>query len=136
MRGGAGTMDVSAKRKDGGAAEETSTRSSNATKDKPPASGGKGGGKGKGKGKDAPPALCGWCGKPGAKRRCSQCRSEAYCDRDCQRVSACREGGGALGDCSSPPPPFSPPLATLDTWAQEDLHGFGFSWDGSIATPP
>ena len=45
----------------------------------------------KGKNKDAP-LLCGWCEKPGAKRRCSQCKSEVYCNEECQRVSACAWG--------------------------------------------
>ena len=53
--------------------------------------GGKGKGKGKGKGEDSP-LLCGWCEKPGAKRRCSQCKSEVYCNEACQRVG--ENGGG------------------------------------------
>ena len=47
-----------------------------------------------GKGKDAPPPdLCGWCEKLGAKLRCSQCKVEVYCNRDCQRVGTGRGEG-------------------------------------------
>ena len=50
-------------------------------------------GKGKGKGEDTPPpALCGWCEKLGATLRCSQCKSEVYCNKECQRVGVRREG--------------------------------------------
>ena len=31
--------------------------------------------------------ICGWCEKEGAKMKCSQCKGEVYCGRECQRVS-------------------------------------------------
>ena len=52
----------------------------------------------KGNGKDPPPPdLCGWCEKLGAKLRCSQCKLEVYCDRECQRVSGTQLGDGSSG---------------------------------------
>ena len=63
------------------------TKASDTGKDRPPPDKGKG----KGKGKDAPPLdICGWCERLGAKWRCTQCKSEVYCNEECQRV------GGAL----------------------------------------
>ena len=41
----------------------------------------------KGKDKDGI-KLCGWCEKEGAPLRCAQCKSEWYCDKECQKVSA------------------------------------------------
>ena len=71
----------------------------------PDDSAGKGKGKGKGKpatsnkkatttataepkGKDSVAlGICGWCEEEGAKMKCSQCKGEVYCGRECQRVS-------------------------------------------------
>ena len=43
----------------------------------------------KGKDKDGV-KVCGWCEKEGAPLRCAQCKSEWYCDKECQKVSAGR----------------------------------------------
>ena len=72
------------------------------------------------KGKDSPLLLCGWCEKPGAKRRCTQCKSEVYCNQECQRVSKGGGGGGRREDTS---PLLSLPPEPLDPWAQELLPG-------------
>ena len=93
--GGGGSSSKSTKGKTKtktGAKSKASTKASPTTKDKPPPD--------EGKGKDAPPPdLCGWCEKLGAKLRCSQCKVEVYCDRDCQGVSVRggRRGRGSGG---------------------------------------
>ena len=64
------------------------------------------------KGKDSVAlGICGWCEEEGAKMKCSQCKTEVYCDRECQRVS---------GRCapSLPPPRTATPSVP---WAGRTL---------------
>ena len=72
----------------------------------------------KGKGRDSPPPeLCGWCGKQGAKRRCTQCKSEVYCGEECQRVSV-----RACPVPLPPPPPPPPPPPVQRHWKHPTGH--------------
>ena len=95
-RGGGGGGSKTAARKPTAKPEQASSASpktSDTTKDKPAAEESE-----EGKGKDAPlPDLCAWCEKPGAKRRCSQCKSVVYCGEACQRV---RGPGSRIRPCS------------------------------------
>ena len=95
---------------------------------------GKGKSEGKGgKGKDLV-VLCGWCERPGAKRRCGQCKVEFYCNQECQQVSVvvCR-----VGPIPPLPPPPSPPfIAPLEVWPQERVQGLLAIQHGASATSP
>ena len=59
---------------------------------------------------------CAHCGKPGAVKGCSACKTTRYCDEDCQRAhwalhkGPCKETkrAAALASAAPPPPPQPP----------------------------
>ena len=60
---------------------------------------------------------CAHCGKPGAVKGCSACKTARYCDEDCQRAhwalhkGPCKETQRAAALASAAPTPPPPPPA-------------------------
>ena len=63
---------------------------------------------------------CAHCGKPGAAKGCSACKTTRYCDEDCQRAhwavhkGPCKETQRAAALASAAPTPPPPPLALTE----------------------